>query len=164
MAKWSSYIALFWMCVVMNIQLEHFSVHSVKRGWRLPLFSNGPPKSPSYRSKSDNSVQIHYCLVAVFNNSANSLPSSSSSSSSSGAATQRGPAASFLRFLDHTQWHTTVRKTPLDEWSARRRDLYLTTYNTYSRQISMPPAGFEPALDRSANGTGNFPVLMCQIT
>jgi hypothetical protein len=29
--------------------------------------------------------------------------------------------------LDHTQTHTTVGRTPLDEGSARRRDLYLTT-------------------------------------
>ena len=39
----------------------------------------------------------------------------------------------------HTQRSTTVGRTPLDEWSARRRDLYLTTHNTHSRQISMPP-------------------------
>jgi len=32
-------------------------------------------------------------------------------------------ASSFLRFLDHTQRRTTVGRTPLDEWSARRRDL-----------------------------------------
>jgi hypothetical protein len=31
-------------------------------------------------------------------------------------------ASSFLRFLDHTQRGTTVGRTPLDEWSARRRD------------------------------------------
>jgi len=30
-----------------------------------------------------------------------------------------------LMFLDHTQRHSTVGRTPLDEWSARRRDLYL---------------------------------------
>jgi len=36
--------------------------------------------------------------------------------------------------------HTTLGKTPLDEWSARRRDLYLTTHNTHKRQTSMPPA------------------------
>ena len=35
-------------------------------------------------------------------------------------------ASSFLRFLDHIR-HTTVGRKPLDEWSARRRDLYLTT-------------------------------------
>jgi len=45
-------------------------------------------------------------------------------------------ASSFTRFLDHTQRHTTVGRTPLDEWSARRRDLYLTTHNTQNRQTS----------------------------
>ena len=53
-------------------------------------------------------------------------------------------ASSFLRFLDHTQRRTKVGRTPLDEWSARRRDLYLTTHNTHNRQTSMPPVGFEP--------------------
>jgi len=33
--------------------------------------------------------------------------------------------------------HTTFGRTPLDEWWARRRDLYLTTHNTHNRQISM---------------------------
>jgi hypothetical protein len=42
--------------------------------------------------------------------------------------------------------HTTLGSTPLDEWSARRRDLYLTTHNTHKRQTSMPPVGFEPAI------------------
>ena len=69
-------------------------------------------------------------------------------------------------FLDHTQRRTTVGRTPLDEWSARRRDLYLTTQNNHNRQTSMPPVGFEPtisagerpqsyALDRAAAGTGS---------
>ena len=35
--------------------------------------------------------------------------------------------------------HVTLGRTPLYEWSARRRDLYLTMHNTYKRQISMPP-------------------------
>ena len=58
-----------------------------------------------------------------------------------------------------------VGRTPLDEWSALRRDLYLTIYNTHNRQTTMPPVGFEPkisadkrpqtyALDRAATGTG----------
>src|SRR5215475_7658370 len=50
----------------------------------------------------------------------------------------------FLMFLDHTQRRSTVGRTPLDERSARRRDLYLTTHDTHNRQISMPPVGFEP--------------------
>ena len=49
-------------------------------------------------------------------------------------------------FLDHTQRRTTVGRTPLDEWSARRRDHYLTTHDTHNRQISMPPVGFEPTI------------------
>ena len=48
--------------------------------------------------------------------------------------------SSFLRFLDHTR-RTTVGRTPLDEWSARRRDLYPTTHITHNRQTSMPPPG-----------------------
>ena len=33
-------------------------------------------------------------------------------------------------FLDHTQQRTTFGRTPLDEWSACHRDLYLTTHDT----------------------------------
>ena len=39
-------------------------------------------------------------------------------------------ASSLTRLLDNTQRRTTVGRTPLDEWSARRRDLYLTTHTT----------------------------------
>ena len=52
----------------------------------------------------------------------------------------------FLMFLDHTRRRTTVGRTPLDEWSACRRDLYLTTHDTHNRQISMPPVGFKPKI------------------
>jgi hypothetical protein len=69
----------------------------------------------------------------------------------------------FARFLDHTQRRTTVSRTPLDEWSVRRKDLYLTTATTLT--TSMPPVGFEPtisagerpktyALDPAETGTG----------
>jgi hypothetical protein len=57
-------------------------------------------------------------------------------------------------------------RTPLDEGSARLKDLYLTALNTHKRHISMPSAGFEPvvpaserpqtyALDRAAIGIGD---------
>jgi hypothetical protein len=52
--------------------------------------------------------------------------------------------SSFLRFLGHTQRRTTVGRTPPDEWSARRRDIYLTTHDSHNRKTSMPPVGFEP--------------------
>ena len=82
----------------------------------------------------------------------------------------RAMASTFMRFLDHIQRRITVSRTPLDEWSALRRDLYLTTHNTHNRQTSMPPVGFEPtisagerpqtyALDRGATGTGTLPTL-----
>jgi hypothetical protein len=43
--------------------------------------------------------------------------------------------------FDHTQTHTTVSRTPLDEGSARRRDLYLTTQTLYKRQTIHAPGG-----------------------
>ena len=56
----------------------------------------------------------------------------------------------FLMFLDHTQRRSTVGRSPLDEWSVRRRDLYLTTHDTHNRQIAMPPVGFEPTISAGA--------------
>jgi hypothetical protein len=47
----------------------------------------------------------------------------------------RARGSSFTRFLDHTQRLTTTGKTTLDEWSARRRDLYLIAHNTHNGQI-----------------------------
>ena len=52
--------------------------------------------------------------------------------------------------------------TPLNEGSARRKDLYLTTDNIHKRQISMALEGFEPSisaserpqLDRATAGIG----------
>jgi hypothetical protein len=62
--------------------------------------------------------------------------------------------------------HTTLGRTPPDERSALRKYLSMTTHNTHNRQISMPPAGFEPAIptnerlhthafDRAATATEN---------
>ena len=42
-------------------------------------------------------------------------------------------ASSFTRFLDHTHRRTTAGSTPLNEWSARRSDLYLTSHNTHNK-------------------------------
>jgi hypothetical protein len=76
-----------------------------------------------------------------------------------------GPGPPHYRGSTITLRHTTLARTPLDEGSARRRDLYLTTHNTHNRQTSMPTAGFQPtilkserpqtnALDRAATGIG----------
>jgi hypothetical protein len=63
-------------------------------------------------------------------------------------------ASTFTRFLDHTQRRTKVGRTPLDEWSARRRNLCLTTHNTHDRQTSMPPLEFEPAFSAGERPLG----------
>jgi hypothetical protein len=88
-------------------------------------------------------------------------------------------SSSFTRFLDHTQRRITVCRTPLDEWSARRRDLYLTTHNTHNRQTSVPQLRFEPTipagerphiytLDRAATWTefttNYFPLIYDQVS
>jgi hypothetical protein len=52
----------------------------------------------------------------------------------------------FLGFTMTLFRHTTFGRTPLDGGPARRRDLYLTTYNTHKRQTSMPPVGFEATI------------------
>jgi hypothetical protein len=49
--------------------------------------------------------------------------------------------------------HTTLCRTPLDEWSARRRDLYLTTNNTHYRQTSLPPGGIRTLNPRKRAAT-----------
>ena len=75
-------------------------------------------------------------------------------------------ASSFTRLIYHTHRRITVDKSPLDEWLARRRDLYLKIQNTHNRRTSMSPVGFEPtisaderpqtyAVDRAATGTGS---------
>jgi len=51
--------------------------------------------------------------------------------------------SSCLKALDRTQRLTAVSSTPLDERSARSRDLYLTIHNTHKKQISMNAARFE---------------------
>ena len=48
-------------------------------------------------------------------------------------APQLATLSLFTRFLGHTQRRITIGRTPLDEWSARRRDLYLTTHSSHSR-------------------------------
>jgi len=125
----------------------HSEVCLRKRGPRT-AFCPHPPKKEFHRRKGGSCLFV--CLYVGFWR--DSPPWARDSS--------------FTRFLDHTQRRITGGRTPLDEWSARRRDLYLTTHNTHNRQTSMAPVGFEPtisagerpqsyALDGAATGTGS---------
>jgi len=60
-----------------------------------------------------------------------------------------GQGLLILEFLYHTKWCITFDWTPLDEWSARSSDLYLTKHNTHNRQTSMHPAVIEPTIPAS---------------
>jgi hypothetical protein len=72
------------------------------------------------------------------------------------------------RFLGHTKRRTTVGRTHLGEWSARRKDLYMTTYNTHNRQTPMSSVGFEPqnlsrlaAVDLRLRPRGQWDLQVC---
>ena len=47
----------------------------------------------------------------------------------------------------------TIGRTPLDEGSVRSRNLYRTTHNINKkeREVSMLPAGFEPAIPQASS-------------
>jgi hypothetical protein len=65
-----------------------------------------------------------------------------------GLTASSGPRLPYCRgFGSHSD--TTFGRTFLDEWSACRRDVCLTTHNPHKRQTSMPPAGFEPTIPAS---------------
>jgi hypothetical protein len=67
-----------------------------------------------------------------------------------------------LRGFTITPRFTTVGRTPLDELSARRKDLYMTTHNNHIRQTFMPLRGIRThnpnkrgAADRTATRIRN---------
>jgi len=57
----------------------------------------------------------------------------------------RGPRYPHCRGFENKLTHTTLSRTPADEWSVRRRNLYLKRHNNHKRQIFMLLAGFVPA-------------------
>jgi len=71
--------------------------------------------------------------------------------------------------LSHSMRNTIIGRTALDEWPARRRDLYLTAHYTHNRDIHAPggirttiPGRKRPqthALDRATTGTSKKTVL-----
>ena len=80
-----------------------------------------------------------------------------------GATALSGPGSPHDRGFTFTLGHTTLGRTPLEEWSARRRDLYLSIQNTrdrhlYPRRDSNPQ--FHQASDRRPTPLGSaFTVL-----
>jgi hypothetical protein len=72
------------------------------------------------------------------------------------------PGTPHCRGFTITLRRITFGRTPLDEWSVRHRDLYLTKHNTHKRQTSIAPGGFEPAIP--ANEWPKTHVLDCAVS
>jgi hypothetical protein len=66
-----------------------------------------------------------------------------------GSESPSKPGTGHYRGFTITLRYPTIGRTSLDEWSARRKDLHLTTQNNHKRQTSMTPAGFEPSIPAS---------------
>jgi hypothetical protein len=64
----------------------------------------------------------------------------------------------FLTFLDHTQRRNTFGRTPLDEWSARRKD---NTRHSQQKNIHAP-VGFEPTISAGERPL-SVSVVCCQV-
>jgi len=78
--------------------------------------------------------------------------------------------SSFTRFLDHTERRNTFGRTSLDEWSARRRYLYLTTQHSQQTDfhtscgIRTHNLSRRAALDRAATGTCEGKIRLSKLT
>jgi hypothetical protein len=118
----------------------------------MPISGNSKPKTDLLYSIS---LTIFVCFVALWPDSG------------------KWPPLTELPNHAHCT-HTKLGMTPLDEWSAHRRDLYLTTHNTQDRHPfprrdsnQQSPAS-EPqqshALDRSASGISNFTYIRQKYT
>jgi hypothetical protein len=97
---------------------------------------------------SNTAVKFSYLLFdwKVIRNSFSIHNPKRSDCFSRGATAPSGPGPPHYWGFTVTLRHTTLSMTPLDRWSAWRRDLYLTIHNARKRQTSVPPAGFEPAI------------------
>jgi hypothetical protein len=60
---------------------------------------------------------------------------------STAAAAHSGAGPPHCRSFTITLRHITLGGAPLDEWSARRRDFYLTTHNTHKGRDVYDPSG-----------------------
>jgi len=84
-------------------------------------------------------------------------------------APQWAGSSSFTRSLDHTQGRTALSRTPLDEWSARRRYLYLTTLNTHKQSDIHVPRRDSNSQPQQAGGravtwTGSYRFYLIKLS
>jgi hypothetical protein len=145
------------------------SSHQALRLYRIE--SLNLPRHPVTTAVTRTAIKGTLCTSGLKNPHMNSRQSQFIYIYIYGSTAPWGPRPPYYRRFTITHFrHTTLCRTPLEEGSARRRDLYLTSHNTHKRQTSMPPLGFEPtilvserpqthALDRAATGIGRQPQL-----
>jgi hypothetical protein len=75
---------------------------------------------------------------------------------SNGAATPSGPGPPHCWGFTITLRHTTLGRTPLDEWSARRTELYVTKHSTHKRETFVPLRDSNPQ-SQHTNGRRSTP-------
>ena len=86
---------------------------------------------------------------------------------SHGTTAPCGPEPPHCRGFTITLRHTTLSRTALNEWSARRRDLYPSTYSSQETDFHAPGGisthnpSRRAALDRAATGIGYHFILFC---
>jgi hypothetical protein len=66
-----------------------------------------------------------------------------------GSTAPRVSGTPHYRNFTITLRHATFGRNPLDEWSARRRKVYVTSHNTHKRHKSKHSVKFEPAVPAS---------------
>ena len=66
-----------------------------------------------------------------------------------GVTAPSGPGPPYYWGCTITLRHTTFGRITLEEWSARHRDLYLTTHNTRKRQASMSQRDSNPQTQKT---------------
>jgi hypothetical protein len=108
-----------------RLKLPDFDVHDNVAKWHM-----------------NDDIFIKFCLECYIFRLTHKL-SSNRNKKNTHTSFQWVKASSVPRFHDHTLRHNTLGGTPLDEWSTRRKHLYLTTHNIHTRH-PCPPARFEP--------------------
>jgi hypothetical protein len=119
----------FWNILLRNFILlrlmffvQHFNTNTCKL---LSVFPYSTPQQQSVKTTIMSLLGIPSVYMFSFH----------------GVAAPSRPGRPHYRRFTIRLRPTTLGRTPLDEGSARRRDLYLTTHNTHNRQTSMPPGG-----------------------
>ena len=104
--------------------------------------------SDSFFFISLSHISIFY-LILFCKTPTEHFPSTISENFSWNATALCGHRPSHFWGLEITQRHTTLGRTPVDQWWASLTELYLKTHNTHKKKTLMCPVGFEPAIPPS---------------